>query len=175
MKSTIRQIALAIAVAIIFTLTSCIPDEPEQIIRTPEMEQAEIDEVLAQVEEAGLNIDTTDLGVYYITDTVGPAPFPSYGDTLAMRYTGYFLDGYVFDASSYHQQNIDGIWRFIFEKDALIEGFEDGIKLLSKGTKLNMIIPSDLAYGAGGSGSIPPYTPLRFEAEMVDLKPILEP
>lgn len=168
MKSTIKQIIMAFV--FIIAISSCIPERLETEVRTPAMEQSEIDQLLKQIEDAGLNVDTTGLGVFYIIDTLGPGPLPKFGDTLFMKYTGYFLDGYVFDDSDYHQENEGGVWEFIFEQGGLISGFENGIGLMSKGTKLNMIIPSSLAYGENGTSSILPYSPLRFEAEMVNIK-----
>lgn len=171
MKNTIKHIAFALVIAFTFVNTSCMPEAnlPEE--RTLALELSEIKEVIEQIEDAGLNVDTSDLGIYYIIDTLGAEPFPHFGDTLYMKYTGYFLDGYIFDASEFYSNNVNGIWEFIYQPDDLIKGFEDGISLMSKGTRLNMIIPSSLAYGAGGTRTILPYTPLRFEAEMINIKP----
>lgn len=171
MNKTIKQIAVVIAVGITLFITSCMPETEVADERTLALEISEISQVIAQIEDAGINVDTTELGVYYIIDTMGVGPFPNFGDTLSMRYTGYFLDGYVFDASDLHQENINGIWEFVYQPDRLIKGFENGISLMNKGTILNMIIPSRLAYGEGGTASILPYSPLRFEAQMVNIRP----
>jgi FKBP-type peptidyl-prolyl cis-trans isomerase len=52
-----------------------------------------------------------------------------------------------------------------------IPGFEEGLLLLSKGAKATLIIPSNLAYGEQGNQGIPPFTPLIFELEMVNIIP----
>jgi len=171
MNKTIKQIALALAIGFTLIISSCIPDPDPVEERTLAMELSEISELIGQIEDAGLNVDTTELGVYYIIDTMGIGALPNFGDTLYMKYTGYFLDGYVFDASDLHQENLNGIWEFIYQPDKLIKGFENGISLMNKGTRLNMIIPSGLAYGQNGTSTMLPFTPLRFEAEMVNIKP----
>ncbi len=171
MFKTIKTVAILFAFT--FTITSCLTtgDDPEP--RTPEMEQAEINQFLKNLEENGVDIDTTDLGVYYIIiNEEGIGTFPAEGDTCFMEYTGFFLDGTVFDTSHDHFPN--GIWEFNYLEISLIPGFDDGIALLNKGAEIDMIIPSNLAYGAGNEG-IPPYTTLLFATKMHDLKPVLIP
>lgn len=171
MLKTIKTVAILFA--FIFTISSCLTsgDEPEP--RTPEMEAAEIDAAIKKLEADGHDVDTTDLGVYYIVQEEGTGPFTTEGDTCFMEYTGYFIDGSVFDTSHDHFPN--GIWEFNFKEISLIPGFEDGIALLNKGAEIDMIIPSSLAYGPGGTSGIPPYTTLLFATKMHDLKPVLVP
>jgi FKBP-type peptidyl-prolyl cis-trans isomerase FkpA len=175
MYKTIKNIAFLIAIAFTFSLTSCIDDPEEPVVRTPEIEEAELQQVLDQIAEDGLELGTTDLGVYYLVDTMGTGPLVQPGDTCFLKYTGYFLNGVVFDASSNNPENIDGIWKIVYKEVSLIEGFDDGIALMTKGTKLDLIIPSEFGYGINGYYTIPPYTPLLFSLEMVDIKPVIEP
>ncbi len=147
---------------------SCL-DSSEPEIRTPETERLEIEIALANIESQGFDIDTTELGIYYIVHEEGEGPTTVPGDTCFMTYVGYFLDGSVFDASADHYE--DGIWEFIFKDIALIPGLEDGLLLSRKGAEIDFIIPSEFAYGAQGSLAIPPYKPLLFTTRMDDLKP----
>ena len=53
----------------------------------------------------------------------------------------------------------------------VIPGWDQGIAMLTKGSKAVLLIPSPLAYGARGAGAdIPPNTVLRFEVELLDFK-----
>jgi FKBP-type peptidyl-prolyl cis-trans isomerase FkpA len=173
MYKTIKNIAFLIAIAFTFSLTSCIDDPEVPAVRTLAMEQAELQQIFDNIEESELTIETTELGIYYLVDTMGTGPLVQAGDTCFIRYTGQFLDGTVFDASHFHQENPDGVWELIFQEIPLIPGFDDGIALMNKGAKLDLIIPSEFAYGLGTT-SIPAYTPLIFSVEMVDLKPFIE-
>jgi FKBP-type peptidyl-prolyl cis-trans isomerase len=52
----------------------------------------------------------------------------------------------------------------------LIRGWYEGLQLLKKGSKANILVPYDQAYGTSGYQDIPPYTNLLFEVEVVDIK-----
>jgi FKBP-type peptidyl-prolyl cis-trans isomerase len=100
----------------------------------------------------------------------GTGEFPKTGDTCYIIYTGFFLDGTIFDASYYHYT--DSLFKVIFMKDAMITGFNEAISLLNKGAQADFIIPSKLAYGPSGYSEIPPYTPLGFNMIMKDLRKV---
>jgi FKBP-type peptidyl-prolyl cis-trans isomerase FkpA len=169
MKKTIRTVALLIAISLPFFISSCMEtiDEPA---RTAETEQLELNQAIANLEKAGYNIDTTDLGVFYIMDKQGTGPLPQAGDTCFLIYTGFFLNGAIFDSSGDYY--LDSIYQFNYLEVNFITGFNDGIALLNKGAEAEIIVPSNLAYGATGYGAIPPFTPLVFSMKMRDLKPV---
>lgn len=165
---TIKISVILISITILFFTISCdinnnVPD------RTAATEQQELNEALAKLETAGYNIDTTELGVYYIMKKVGTGTLPQKSDTCYLIYTGFYLNGVIFDASKYYYQ--DSIWKFNFLEINLIPGFNAGIALLNKGAEAEIIVPSALAYGSAGYGDIPPYTPLVFSLKMKDLRP----
>jgi len=169
MKKTIKLIALAIVISIPFLMVSCV-DQIETPPRTAETEQQELNAAIKNLESKGYDVDTTDLGIYYIMHKQGTGPLPLSGDTCFLIYTGFFMDGTIFDSSGDYYQ--DSIWQFNYLKVNLIPGFNDGVALLNKGSFADIIVPSKLAYSATGYGTIPPYTPLVFSMEMKDLKPV---
>lgn len=154
-----------------FVATSCI-GESDIITRTADMEKQELDQALATIISKGYDIDTTALGIYYVMHKEGVGPTALPGDTLYLKYVGYLMDGTIFDASEYHYH--DSIWEFVFKDIDLIAGFDDGISVMNKGAEIDMIIPSELAYGAYGSGIIAPYTTILFSAILRDIKPVSE-
>jgi FKBP-type peptidyl-prolyl cis-trans isomerase FkpA len=167
MLKTIKNPPYVILISIVILVSSCVnTDLPE---RTAETEQQEIDEALANLRNAGYNIDTTKLGVYYVMNKFGTGPYPQSSDTCFMIYTGFFLNGVIFDSSGLYYT--DSIWKFNFRQVSLIPGFNDAIELLNKGAEADVIIPSELAYGIYGYGDIPPYTPLVFSMKMKDIRP----
>jgi len=161
--------------SIVLIFSSCLTDE-EKEERTYAMEMAELDELLEKVSNDGYDIDTTDLGVYYIVYEEGNTgiPSPLEGDTITIDYTGYFTDGSVFDSSKNYFT--DGLWTFKFmdEEVGLIPGMTDGLSIMHTGGVYDLIIPSSLAYGATGSGLVPPYTSLIFTVTLHQVKPVAE-
>lgn len=80
------------------------------------------------------------------------------GDRIVLKYKGSFLNNTSFDS---------GELTVIIGSGGVIKGFEEGITLMQVGEKATIIFPSSIGYGARGSGSIPPFTPLRFDLEIV--------
>jgi FKBP-type peptidyl-prolyl cis-trans isomerase len=102
-----------------------------------------------------------------ITDiTVGTGATAVAGDTVTVHYTGAFLNGSVFDSSV-------GGAPFTFPLGAsplaVIRGFDQGVTGMRVGGRRLVVIPSDLAYGSTGSGSIPPNTPIQFQIDLLGI------
>ncbi|MBF9140534.1 FKBP-type peptidyl-prolyl cis-trans isomerase [Hymenobacter properus] len=108
-------------------------------------------------------------GLYFLpVVTNANAVRPAIGSTVVVQYTGHLLDaaGTVFDASTPSSP-----LTFTLGRGQLIAGFEEGIALMHKGDKAELLIPSGLAYGPqGASTRIAPNTVLRFEVEVVDVR-----
>ena len=173
MKAPVKIIALMLLLASMTFVNSCLKGDNDNFVeRTLEMELTELDTFLAHLETRGYDIDTSDLGIYYIQRTEGEGPLAQAGDTLSLEYTGHLLNGQIFDASAYHYQ--DSTWEFVFKEVTLIQGFDDGISLMNKGAELDMIIPSEFAYGVYGNGPIGPYTTLVFITKLHDISPASE-
>ncbi len=107
------------------------------------------------------NSTVTEDGIYFIPiQTSTSEEFPNINNTVTVDYEGYFLDGGVFDEG----QDISfGLWQ-------VIVGWQKGIPLLSKGSSGTLIIPSQLAYGSSGSGSIPGNTVIAFDVTLHDFE-----
>ncbi|MEI7621621.1 MAG: FKBP-type peptidyl-prolyl cis-trans isomerase [Candidatus Moraniibacteriota bacterium] len=86
------------------------------------------------------------------------------GDKVSMLYTGKFVDGTVFDSSEKHGGDP---FDFTIGQRGIIEGWNQGTLGMKLGEKRTLMIPSALAYGQSGQGSIPPNTDLIFEVELV--------
>ena len=104
-------------------------------------------------------------GLYYLDLIIGTGPVPVAHDTAYVQYTGKFLNGNVFDT------NIGGAdLVFPVVEGWLISGFDEGITYMREGGKAVFLMPSKLAYGSAGYYSIPGYTPLLFEVNLVKVK-----
>lgn len=155
-------------------LSSCNLNSPESSEpNTLEKEQRLLSEYLDNLVADGYDIDTTDLGVYYVKIIDGDSilQYPQSGDTLVVGYSGYFIDGSLFDTSDFHFE--DGKYKFVLGIDPMIEGWDDGVQKISKGSTVQLIIPSEFAYGSAGSldGSIPPYSTVIFVVQLFDINP----
>ena len=106
---------------------------------------------------------TTESGLQYKVITAGTGPKPKATDTVTVNYTGKLLDGTEFDSSAKHGQAAT------FPLDGVIPGWTEGLQLMPKGSKYDFYIPSELAYGSGGQGPIPPSSTLIFEVELLDI------
>ncbi len=85
------------------------------------------------------------------------------GDAVAVHYTGILADGTVFDSSSRQGQPFP----FVVGTGYVIPGWDQGLLGMKEGGKRLLVIPSDMAYGPSGRGSIPPNATLVFEVELV--------
>ena len=88
------------------------------------------------------------------------------GDTIVVHYTGYFLDGSKFDSSYDRGEPLT----VVVGTGQVIAGFERGVVGMQVGGQRRLIIPSDLAYGPQGSGSIPPNTPIAFDIDLIEIQ-----
>jgi FKBP-type peptidyl-prolyl cis-trans isomerase len=116
----------------------------------------------------------TTSGMYYSIQKEGIGSLAKAGDNVVMNYSGYFLDGTVFDS------NLDSAFMhvepltFALGAGMVIKGWDEGITYLKPGSKATFYIPSALAYGAQsrpGSAAnprgIPANSILLFDVELV--------
>lgn len=125
--------------------------------------QAEEDERLIQEYIAANNLTAIrdDAGFYYVIDQQGSGASCNTSSDVRVAYTGYFLDGVIFDGSD--QQGIT------FNLGGVIEGWRLGIPYFREGGTGKLLIPSALGYGPGGSGSIPPNSVIIFDIELIEV------
>lgn len=107
-------------------------------------------------------IVTLPSGLQYKVLTAGNGPTPSGSDTVTVHYRGTLLDGTEFDSSHKRGQPAT------FPVTGVIKGWTEALQLMKVGSKWQLFIPPDLAYGERGYGSqIGPNTLLTFEIELV--------
>lgn len=106
-------------------------------------------------------------GLKYVDVEVGEGPAAVSGKEVTVHYTGTFPNGKKFDSS------VDRNEPFTFQLGAgrVIKGWDEGVAGMRIGGKRKLIIPSDLAYGKRGAGSvIPPDAILHFEVELLGVE-----
>jgi len=110
-------------------------------------------------------VKTLDSGLQYKVITEGKGPKPKATDTVVAHYKGTLIDGTEFDSSLKHGQPAT------FAVGQVIKGWQEILPLMPTGSKWQVFIPSDLAYGARGAGaSIGPNETLVFDIELLEVK-----
>ena len=104
---------------------------------------------------------TTESGLQYRVLTEGTGPQPSAESTVEVHYAGRLLDGTEFDSSVKRGVPTQ------FGVTQVIAGWTEALQLMPEGSKWELYIPADLAYGPGGSGPIGPNSLLIFEVELL--------
>jgi FKBP-type peptidyl-prolyl cis-trans isomerase FklB len=104
-------------------------------------------------------------GLQYKILKEGTGPKPGETDSVTVNYRGTLLDGTEFDSSYKRGQPAT------FPVNRVIKGWTEALQLMPVGSKWELYIPSDLAYGAqGAGGDIGPNSTLIFEVELLSIQ-----
>jgi len=114
---------------------------------------------------------TTASGLQYLEMTTGTGAAPQPGEIITMNFIATLPDGTELANTYTQNQPVKTVWG----RKTLIPGWEEGIGLMKVGSKAKLVIPPDLAYGANGSGSVPPNSPLIIEVELLSATPAPSP
>jgi FKBP-type peptidyl-prolyl cis-trans isomerase len=128
----------------------------------------EVETFLATKEtELGAKRETTASGLTSIVMKPGTGTRkPAGSDSVKVHYVGTFLDGKEFDSSVRRGEPFE-----VNVAGGVIDGWLEGLKLMTEGEKRLFVIPPALAYGeAGAPGAIPPNSTLVFEIELLEFK-----
>ncbi len=110
------------------------------------------------------NAVTTASGLKYIELEEGTGAIPQTGQTVEVHYTGTLTDGTKFDSSRDRNQT----FKFKIGTGQVIKGWDEGVISMKVGGRRQLIIPSELGYGARGAGGvIPPNSTLIFDVELI--------
>ncbi|MDF2436504.1 MAG: putative FKBP-type peptidyl-prolyl cis-trans isomerase [Bacteroidota bacterium] len=135
-----------------------------------DIELVDVQKVVAPVlfDIKGLEAKKTASGLtYYEVKRSGSPVKAAAGKTVKVHYSGYLADGTMFDSSVERGEPLE----FPLGQAMVIQGWEEGIALMSVGDKLRLVIPYMLAYGeAGRPPMIPAKADLTFDVELVDVK-----
>ncbi len=108
-------------------------------------------------------------GLQYKIITPGTGPKPSATDSIICNYRGTLLDGTEFDSSYKRGQPMT------IRVGGVIKGWTEALQLMPVGSKWQLFIPPDLAYGDRGQGPGGPNATLIFEVELLSIQPATPP
>ncbi len=121
------------------------------------------------IENEQINVNPSQTGIYKIDINKGTGKKVEISDTLTVNYEGRFLNGKIFDSTKQRNEP----FQFVFGTEMqVLKGLEEAIGTMRQGDHSLFIMPSKLAFGEKGSsnGSIPAYTSVIFEVELLDVK-----
>ena len=111
-------------------------------------------------------VKTTASGLQYKVMKEGGGAQPKETDTVTVNYRGTLINGAEFDSSYKRGQPAT------FPVNGVIKGWTEALQLMKTGSKYQLFIPADLAYGARAVGpDITPNSALIFEVELLEVKP----
>jgi FKBP-type peptidyl-prolyl cis-trans isomerase len=109
-------------------------------------------------------------GLQYKVLTEGTGPKPTANNSVVCNYRGTLLNGTEFDSSYKHGQPIT------IPVGRVIKGWSEALQLMPVGSKWQLFIPPDLAYGPRGAGNdIGPNATIVFEVELISIQPQIKP
>ena len=108
-------------------------------------------------------VKLTASGLQYKVLKEGDGPMPKKEDTVKCHYTGTLTNGEKFDSSVDRGQPAE------FPVAGVIPGWTEALQMMKVGSKYQLFIPSELAYGASGRPGIPANSALVFEVELLEI------
>lgn len=139
--------------------------------------------IQAYLTTKNLTAQKTESGLYYIITRPGQGETGKSGQVAKVDYAGYTVEGAYFDTSIksvamekglYNPEREKflpyGPYQFTIDGQEVIKGWDEALKVLNKGSKATIFVPSGLAYGPQGKPPIKPNEVIIFEIEVVDLK-----
>ena len=134
--------------------------EAYQTKKTEAYKKENADWLVENAKKPGVN--TLPSGLQYKVITAGQGETPVATDRVEVVYEGKMIDGTVFDATSRHQ----GKKSDTFACNQVIKGWTEALTRMPVGSKWEIYIPQDLAYGQRQAGQIKPYSTLIFTVEL---------
>jgi FKBP-type peptidyl-prolyl cis-trans isomerase len=151
MKYTLLILAIAI-------FTSCDSDTKKFEVKDYRVENEA--EIKTYIEDNDLNAQKSETGLYYVIEEEGTGEQPTMRSNVTVAYKGYFTNSSSpFDQSEAYTTRLTDV----------IPGWTEGIPYFKEGGKGKLLIPSHLAYGAYGKGSIPGGAVLIFDIELISI------
>jgi len=109
-------------------------------------------------------VKTLPSGLQYKVIKDGTGKSPKTDDTVVCNYSGRLIDGTEFDSSYKRGEPAT------FPVNQIIPGWTEALQLMKEGSKWQLFLPADLAYGEQSTGIIGPNSALIFEVELISVK-----
>jgi FKBP-type peptidyl-prolyl cis-trans isomerase FkpA len=135
------------------------------------MLESEIAFIGKYLDDKKIQAQKTPSGAFVETISPGQGNLIDSGNYISVMYKGYTFDGVVFDSNTDTTFGRTEPLEFTIGTGAMIPGFEEGLRLLRKGSEGRIYIPSLLAYGPNpGSDKIKPFESIIFDIRVLDVQ-----
>jgi FKBP-type peptidyl-prolyl cis-trans isomerase len=153
--------------AVLTTLQADVRKKQEAEVAAIGEENKKEGETFLAANKSKEGVQTLPDGLQYKVLTTGNGPKPTATDTVVANYKGTLINGTEFDSSYKRGQPVT------FPVGQVIKGWTEVLQMMPVGSKWEVYIPSDLAYGPQGPGRGPigPNQTLVFEIELVSIQP----
>ena len=121
-------------------------------------------EAFLAANKAKEGVKTTPSGLQYKAIVQGTGKVPTTNDTVTTHYRGTLIDGTEFDNSYKRGEPAS------FPVTGVIKGWTEALQMMPVGSKWQLFIPAEIAYGERGRPGIPPNSTLLFDIELLDIK-----
>ena len=138
--------------------------EQQKALRETAQKNLEEGKAFLAQNEKKEGVKTLPSGLQYKVLAEGSGKTPRAEDTVTVHYRGTFIDGTEFDSSFKRGKPAT------FQVKGGIPGWTEALKMMKEGAKWQLFVPSDLGYGQGGHGHIPPNSTLIFDVELISVK-----
>ena len=136
-----------------------------ELERSKEALKAESEKAFAEYLEANGITEHTDSGLYYSKSKVTNGAMPQVGQIARITFVASYLDGFPLGDSD----QLGGYYDLHFGKNWSLAGLEEGVGLMHVGEKGRFVLPYKLAYGDKAFQSIPAYSNLVYDVELLEL------
>jgi peptidylprolyl isomerase len=161
-----KYVAICASVILLSTITSIPVAQSQTRKGSPRSRRTRTAKPVKQAPKSSA-ATTTPSGLTYIITRRSDGRYPRPGETVVVNYTGLLTSGVKFDSSLDRGQP----FKFKLGLGRVIKGWDEGIEKLRVGEQATLIIPSELGYGARGSGDvIPPDATLIFIVELMGIE-----
>lgn len=166
MKKSIFFLPILIIVIVIFS--SCGDNN-----NLGKLRKAELEKLDAYIQSNYPNVDQKPSGLYYVEVQPGVGDSIKIGDKIQIFYATWTIDSTLIDESTGYLlgQRYDP-FEFVVGNGDAIQGLEEAATYMKTGTKANLVIPSELAYGQNGTYGVSGFTTLLMQVEVYKVYPV---
>lgn len=128
--------------------------------------RVENDLISSYIKRHELQMNQSASGLRYLIRKEGEGQNPKFEQTVTLKYSLKLING-----NEVYNSDRDGLKKFIIGKSQEPSGLDEGVRILKKGGKALLIMPSNLGYGLlGDSFKIPKKAILIYEVELINIK-----